>query len=105
GLLGLGYGLTEVLRRGSAAADELSEEEVVAGGRQLRARVRKYRPRYLAVLGVGAYRIAFARPRATLGLQPETIGETKLWVLPNPSGLNAHYQTKELTRVFKELRE
>ncbi len=104
-LLPLGYGITNVVRRASATADELTVEEIVAGGRQLRARVRRYKPRYLAVLSVGVYRVAFEKPRATLGLQPDPIGETKVWVLPNPSGLNAHYQAAELARVFRKLRE
>ncbi len=104
-LLPLGYGITNVVRRASATADELTVEEIVAGGRQLRARVRRYKPRYLAVLSVGAYRVAFEKPRATLGLQPDPIDETKVWVLPNPSGLNAHYQAAELARVFRKLRE
>lgn len=104
-LLPLGYGITNVVRRASSAADELTAEEIVRGGKQLRARVRRYRPRYLAVLGIGAYRVAFEAPKAVLGLQPEPIGETRVWVLPNPSGLNAHYQRAELARVFGELRE
>lgn len=104
-LLPLGYGITNVVRRASAAADELTAEEIVRGGKQLRAKVRRYKPRYLAVLGVGAYRVAFEAPKAKLGLQPESVGETKVWVLPNPSGLNAHYQRTDLARVFGELRE
>ena len=104
-LLTLGYGITNVVERASAAADELSNDELVAGGKRLRARVKRYRPRYLAVLGVGAYRAAFDRPRAVLGLQPEPIGETKVWVLPNPSGLNAHYRAADLARLFRELRD
>jgi len=104
-LLTLGYGITNVVRRASAAADELSLEELVAGGKQLRARVQRYKPGYLAVLGVGAYRAAFDQPRALLGLQPDRIGETKLWVLPNPSGLNAHYRAADLATLFRELRE
>jgi double-stranded uracil-DNA glycosylase len=103
-LLKLGYGITNVVERASAAADELSAEEFVAGGQRLRARVKRYRPRYLAVLGVGAYRIAFDRPKAVLGLQEETIGETKVWVLPNPSGLNAHYRAGDLANLFRRLR-
>jgi TDG/mug DNA glycosylase family protein len=103
-LLPLGYGITNVVRRASASADELTVEEMIRGGKQLRARVRRYRPRYLAVLGVGAYRVAFRQPKARLGLQPETIGETRLWVLPNPSGLNAHYQAAFLASLFRELR-
>src|SRR5438105_1556104 len=87
-LLDLGYGITNVVRRATATADELSEEELIAGGTRLKTKVRKYAPRYLAVLGIGAYRTAFHSPKAALGLQPETIGDTKFWVLPSPSGLN-----------------
>ena len=103
-LLALGWGITNVVRRASATADELTAEEMIRGGRQLRARVRRHKPRYLAVLGVGAYRVAFDRPKAVLGLQPETIGPTRLWVLPNPSGLNAFYNHK-FVDLFRELRE
>jgi double-stranded uracil-DNA glycosylase len=103
-LLPLGYGITNVVPRASAAADELAVEELVAGGKKLRAKVKRYAPRFLAVLGVGAYRTAFERPKATTGLQPDTIGETRLWVLPNPSGLNAHYQAGALATLFGDLR-
>jgi TDG/mug DNA glycosylase family protein len=103
-LLARGYGITNVVRRATATADELSAEEYVEGGRRLANKVRRYRPMFLAVLGVGAYRTAFAQPKAKLGLQPEPIGETSVWVLPNPSGLNAHYQPKDLARMFAELR-
>lgn len=102
-LLGLGYGITNVVKRASAAAAELSDAEVVAGGRRLRTKVKRYAPRFLAVLGVGAYRVAFDKPKAAMGLQPEAIGRTRVWVLPNPSGLNAHYTPAELARVFAEL--
>lgn len=98
------YGITNVVERATATAAELSMEEYVEGGRLLEAKVRRYRPVFLAVLGVGAYRTAFDRPKATLGLQPEAIGKTSVWVLPNPSGLNAHYQPKDLARLFSELR-
>jgi double-stranded uracil-DNA glycosylase len=104
-LLALGYGITNVVERASAAADELSIEELTAGGKRLRARVKRYKPQYLAVLGVGAYRVAFDRPKAVLGLQPEGIGETKVWVVPNPSGLNAHYRAADLAKLFRLLRE
>jgi TDG/mug DNA glycosylase family protein len=104
-LLDLGYGITNVASRATAAADELRAEEFAEGGRALAARVRRYAPRWLAVLGIGAYRSAFARPRAALGLQAETIDATRIWVLPNPSGLNAHYGARELGRLFAELRE
>lgn len=104
-LLPLGYGITNVVERASATADELTRDETVAGGTRLVKRVKKYAPRFLAVLGIGAYRVAFARPKAAMGLQPEPIGGTRVWVLPNPSGLNAHYQADDLTKVFRALRE
>ncbi|QJW94061.1 G/U mismatch-specific DNA glycosylase [Frigoriglobus tundricola] len=104
-LLPLGLGITNVVARASAAADELTDREIVAGGRELAARVRAFAPRFLAVLGIGAYRTAFAQPKAAIGLQPDPIGETRVWVLPNPSGLNAHYQGKDLVKVFRALRE
>jgi TDG/mug DNA glycosylase family protein len=103
-LLKTGYGITNVVRRASASADELSIEEYVHGGKRLATRVKRYRPRYLAILGVGAYRAAFDRPKAVLGLQPESIGETKVWVLPSPSGLNAHYRARDLAKLFATLR-
>ena len=103
-LLPLGYGITNVVPRTTAAADELSDDEVRAGGKQLVAKVERYAPRVLAVLGVGAYRTAFDRPKAKVGPQDETIGPTQIWVLPNPSGLNAHYQSADLATVFRQLR-
>jgi TDG/mug DNA glycosylase family protein len=104
-LLTLGYGITNVVARASARADELTREELAEGGRILARKVERYAPRTLAVLGVGAYRTAFDRPNAKLGEQPETIGTTRIWVLPNPSGLNAHYQRDRLAEMFRELRE
>jgi TDG/mug DNA glycosylase family protein len=103
-LLRLGCGITNVVSRTTATAAELSAEELIEGGRRLRAKVRRYRPRVLAVLGITAYRSAFDVPKAQPGRQSETIGETLIWVLPNPSGLNAHYQPKDLARLFRELR-
>jgi double-stranded uracil-DNA glycosylase len=103
-LLKSGYGITNVVMRASAAAEELSREELREGGKRLAAKVRRYRPRALAILGLGAYRVAWERPKAVIGRQQETIGETIIWVLPNPSGLNAHYQAKELGRLFLELK-
>ncbi|HLF28248.1 MAG TPA: G/U mismatch-specific DNA glycosylase [Anaerolineae bacterium] len=103
-LLKSGYGITNVVRRATAAANELSAEELAAGGRRLTAKVRRYGPAFVAVLGIGAYRIALRRPSAVLGLQSETLGNSKVWVLPNPSGLNAHYQLPDLTRMFRQLR-
>ncbi len=104
-LLPLGLGITNVVARATAGADELTAREIVAGGRILEAKVRAYAPRYLAVLGIGAYRTAFARPKATVGLQPDALGDTRVWVLPNPSGLNAHYPGKDLVKVFRALRD
>jgi len=104
-LLKSGYGITNVVRRTTASADMLTKDEIVRGGKRLAAKVRRYQPRVLAILGVGAYRIAFDRPRAVVGLQEEKIGETLLWVLPNPSGLNANYQAPDLARMFRALRE
>ena len=104
-LIALGYGLTNVVPRATATADKLSLEEIVAGGRRVRAKVKRFAPRVLAVLGLGAYRVAFARPKAIVGPQEDRLGATRLWVLPNPSGLNAHYQPDALERLFRQLRE
>ena len=101
----LGLGITNVVARATARADELSPAELVEGGARLAALVTRWRPRYLAVLGVTAYRTAFDRPRAAVGPQPETIGDTPIWILPNPSGLNAHYQIDRLASEFARLRE
>ncbi|MBA3943547.1 MAG: G/U mismatch-specific DNA glycosylase [Herpetosiphonaceae bacterium] len=103
-LLLRGLGITNIAARASARADELSPQELEVGGQQLVAKINHYHPRYLAVLGISAYRTAFGRPRAVLGRQPEELGATVVWVLPNPSGLNAHYQANDLTRLFGELR-
>jgi double-stranded uracil-DNA glycosylase len=102
-LLTLGYGITNVASRATAAADELRPEELRAGGKTLRAKVLRFAPQIVAVLGVGAYRTAFEQPKASLGLQEPPIGGTRLWVLPSPSGLNAHYQPHSLAKLFREL--
>ena len=104
-LLALGLGITNVAARTTNTAAELTREELVEGGRILREKVRRYQPKVLAVLGVGAYRTGFDRPRAKLGLQPETIEGTRVWVLPNPSGLNANYRPADLAALFREVRE
>ena len=104
-LLKSGYGITNVVPRTTASADQLTKEEIVAGGEQLRKKVLRFRPRVLAVLGVGAYRTAFNQPKATVGRQNEMIGNTIVWVLPNPSGLNANYQPAQLGQLFRELKE
>ncbi len=103
-LLKLGCGITNIVNRATATADELSQDELVEGGRRLEQKVLHYRPRAVAMLGIGAYRSAFGRPKAALGPQPDMIGAAKLWVLPNPSGLNAHYRLEDLARLFQELR-
>lgn len=103
-LLVHGCGVTNLVARATASAAELGETELTAGRRRLLSKVKRYTPACIAVLGVGAYRIAFARPTATLGRQPEMFGGAVLWVLPNPSGLNAHYQLVELVALFRELR-
>lgn len=103
-LLSLGYGITNVVARATNAADQLTRDELIEGGRILTRKVQRFQPRYLAVVGIGAYRTAFERPRATLGLQDQTIGTTKIWVLPNPSGLNANYRPADLVELFAELR-
>ncbi|HEY1190237.1 MAG TPA: G/U mismatch-specific DNA glycosylase [Gemmata sp.] len=102
-LLPLGYGITNVVARATTGADELQKDEYVTGGALLRAKVQTFAPRYLAVLGIGAYRTAFARPKAVVGLQPDALGETRVWVLPNPSGLNAFYN-QTMVKHFSELR-
>jgi TDG/mug DNA glycosylase family protein len=104
-LLKLGYGITNVAERTTATADQLTVNEIIAGGKKLKEKVLHFQPKYLAVLGIGAYRTAFNQPKAVLGLQSEQIGETRIWVLPNPSGLNAHYQLSDLAKLFGELRQ
>lgn len=103
-LLQSGYGITNVVMRTTASADQLTKEELRIGGKQLAAKIRRYHPAYLAVLGLGAYRQAFAEPKAVIGKQEKKIGNTAIWVLPNPSGLNAHYQADELAAIFSALR-
>jgi TDG/mug DNA glycosylase family protein len=104
-LLPLGLGLTNVVARATTRADEVSAEEFAEGGRILARKAEQYRPGCVAVLGVSAYRVAFARPKAKLGLQAEPVGPAKVWVLPNPSGLNAHFHPPALAKLFGELRE
>lgn len=102
-LLALGFGVTNVVARATAAAAELSRGELEQGQSQLAAKVTIYHPRVLAVLGVSAYRLAFNKPRAEIGFQAETIDDTALWILPNPSGLNAHYQLPDIAMWFQRL--
>jgi double-stranded uracil-DNA glycosylase len=100
-----GLGITNVAPRATAQAAELTPAELRAGAVRLRALVAARRPSVVAIAGVTAYRTAFARPKALLGPQPEPLGAARLWILPNPSGLNASWTLPRLTEAFRELRE
>jgi TDG/mug DNA glycosylase family protein len=102
-LLDSGFGVTNLVRRATATADELSTGELSAGARALVRKLKRYRPGAVAFLGVTAYRAAFDRPRAVLGRQTETIAGAVVWVMPNPSGLNAHYRLGDLARLYGAL--
>lgn len=104
-LLPLGYGITNMVPRTTAAASELTPEEYVAGGARLTKLVTRYTPRVVAFLGIGAYRTAFNRPKAAVGLQAERVGDSVLWALPSPSGLNANHQLADLVALLRDLRE
>jgi TDG/mug DNA glycosylase family protein len=99
-----GLGITNVVARPTRAAAELTPEELRDGAAALAELVEEYRPRVLAVLGITAYRGGFGRPTAVMGPQPERIGGATTWVVPNPSGLNAHFQVADLARIYAELR-
>ncbi|HEX5567449.1 MAG TPA: G/U mismatch-specific DNA glycosylase [Streptomyces sp.] len=103
-LLDIGLGITNVAARATAAAAELTPDELRDGGKRLEQDVITYAPRYLAVLGVTAFRTAFDEPKASLGPQERRLGPARVWVLPNPSGLNAHYTPVQLAEKFAELR-
>jgi TDG/mug DNA glycosylase family protein len=104
-LLARGCGITNLVARETASAVVLGGDELRAGRRALERKVRRYRPAWIAILGVTAYRTAFDDPRARVGLQERRLAGARVWVLPNPSGLNAHYQIADLQRSFRELRE
>ncbi|MER7621104.1 G/U mismatch-specific DNA glycosylase [Streptomyces sp. NPDC126503] len=104
-LLSYGLGITNVVARPTARADELSREEYREGGRILAEKVERLAPRLLAVVGVTAYRTAFDEPKAVIGPQERTVGATRVWVLPNPSGLNAHWTAATMAEEFARLRE
>lgn len=104
-LLARGYGITNFVERATARASDLEREEFKAGGARLREKLARFRPGFLAILGIGAYRKAFGRRKVTVGEQAERFGNTRVWVLPNPSGLNAHYQLNDLARLYAEVRE
>jgi double-stranded uracil-DNA glycosylase len=103
-LLEYGLGVTNVAARPTRTAAELTVAELREGAAALGDLVSRYRPRVLAVLGVTAWRTAFERPKARLGLQPERVGGVETWVAPNPSGLNAHHQLADLARCYGALR-
>ncbi|MEV6498953.1 G/U mismatch-specific DNA glycosylase [Streptomyces prunicolor] len=103
-LLSYGLGITNVVARATARADELSAEEYREGGRLLASRLTEWKPRWLAVLGVTAYRAAFDDRRAHVGPQERMFGDTRVWVLPNPSGLNAHWTAATMAEEFGRLR-
>jgi TDG/mug DNA glycosylase family protein len=99
-----GLGITNIVPRATAQAAELTRAELTAGGQRLQALVAARRPRYVAILGVTAYRTAFARPKALIGPQPGRLAAARLWILPNPSGLNASWQPPRLAAAFRELK-
>ena len=103
-LLQFGLGITNLVGRATATADRLHNDELSAGARALRQKVQRYEPRWVAFLGLTAYRVAFDRKGATIGRQDQTVAGSHVWLLPNPSGLNAHYQLPDLAVVFGELR-
>jgi len=103
-LLEYRLGITNLVARATASAAELGPDELRAGRARLSRKVRRFRPRAVAVLGIGAFRLAFDRPGALAGRQPEPLSGALLWVLPNPSGLNANHQLPDLARAFRDLR-
>ena len=103
-LLDFGLGITNLVGRATATAHALTNDELRAGTTKLKRKVARNRPRYVAFLGLGAYRVAFARRDADVGPQENEIAGARVWLLPNPSGLNAHWQLPDLARVFGELR-
>lgn len=103
-LLTFGLGITNLAGRTTATAAELTADELVEGARALAEKVKRSRPGFVAFLGITSYRAAFNRPKAVLGRQAEPFSGVRAWVLPNPSGLNAHHQAPDLARMFRELR-
>ena len=103
-LLTFGYGITNLVARATATADEVTPKELVAGQRRLKAKVKRYQPQVVAVLGISAYRTAFSQKVVIPGQQSERFADAAVWVLPNPSGLNAHYQLADLAEHFRMLR-
>jgi double-stranded uracil-DNA glycosylase len=104
-VLEYGFGITNVVDRPTRGISDLTADEMRLGMQALARLVERYEPRVVAVVGLTAWRTGFERPDAGLGLQPDTVGGRPAWVLPNPSGLNAHYQLPDLIRLFGELRQ
>jgi TDG/mug DNA glycosylase family protein len=104
-LLKLGYGITNLVNRATARADELEDAELIASARKLARKVQKHQPKFVAIVGITSYRTAFERKTAKLGRQEEKIAGATLWVLPNPSGLNAHHQPRHLKALFAKLHD
>lgn len=103
-LLKDGYGLTNIVGRATAGSEDLSKNELITSGRKLIEKIEKNKPERIAFLGIGAYRIAFGRSKARPGKQNDHVGDTAVWVLPSPSGLNAYYRFEDLVRFYRELR-
>lgn len=103
-LLDYGYGISNIVAQATASAAELTAQQLTSGGRKLIEKIERYRPAYVAILGLDAYRRAFGDKIRQPGVQARTLGGAALWVLPNPSGLNAHYQLDALVRLYGELR-
>jgi TDG/mug DNA glycosylase family protein len=104
-LLALGYGITNLVARTTATAAEIGDDEIRAGVLPLVEKVGRLQPREVAFLGLSAYRVGFGRPKAAVGPQPEPLAGARVWLLPNTSGLNAHYQVPDLVRLYRALRE
>ena len=103
-LLAAGVGVTNLVTRATASADEVGREELRRGAGRLAGKSERWGPRAVAVLGLGAYRVAFARPRAAVGEQEESLGQARVWLLPNPSGLQGHYRLEDVVAELRRLR-
>jgi TDG/mug DNA glycosylase family protein len=102
-LLERGIGITSLVPGATARADELENDALIAGAHQLTERVARIQPKAVAMLGITSYRVAFDQPKAVVGLQPQTLGGAQLWVVPNPSGLNAHETVASLAAAYREV--